>query len=63
LVIRNSPFAREPACQKILDFVADSRRGVCSPRAPRRSESSAARPTIDKIAPDASDDPMDAAEA
>jgi UDP-N-acetylglucosamine acyltransferase len=28
----NSPFAREPACQKILDFVSSSKRGLCMPR-------------------------------
>jgi UDP-N-acetylglucosamine acyltransferase len=37
--LRASPFAREPACQRILDFVADSHRGVCTPRNVRRAES------------------------
>ena len=36
--VRNTPLANEPACQKILDFVAKSQRGVCSPRGGRRVE-------------------------
>lgn len=36
--LRASPLAREAACQKILDFVAESQRGVCTPRGGRRGE-------------------------
>jgi len=36
--VRNTPLANEPACQKIVDFVAKSQRGVCSPRGGRRVE-------------------------
>lgn len=35
--VRNSALHRDPICQEIVDFVADSRRGVCSPRSQLRS--------------------------
>jgi UDP-N-acetylglucosamine acyltransferase len=41
--VLNTPLANEPACQKILDFVAKSQRGVCSPRGGRRFESGDSR--------------------
>lgn len=31
-LVRNSALHRDPICREIVDFVADSRRGVCSPR-------------------------------
>lgn len=37
--VRTTPLANEPACQKILEFVAQSQRGVCSPRGGRRFDS------------------------
>ena len=48
-LVRSSPFASEPACQKILDFVGDSRRGVCLPRSLRRTESRDARSVDDAV--------------
>jgi UDP-N-acetylglucosamine acyltransferase len=57
--LRASPFAREPACQMILDFVADSRRGVCWPRNTRRLE--AARGTAGDPGSDQVEDADDAA--
>lgn len=35
--LRESPFALDPACVKVLDFVATSKRGVCTPRSAHRS--------------------------
>lgn len=34
-LVRNSALHREPVCREIVDFVAASRRGVCSPRSSR----------------------------
>lgn len=39
-MVRGSPFARSPACQQILDFVAASERGICTPRGVRVQEPS-----------------------
>jgi UDP-N-acetylglucosamine acyltransferase len=36
--LRNSALARDPFCQRILAFVADSQRGVCTPRGSRRDD-------------------------
>ncbi|MGE3172266.1 MAG: acyl-ACP--UDP-N-acetylglucosamine O-acyltransferase [Planctomycetota bacterium] len=36
--LRASPFAREPVCQHIIEFVEGSQRGICSPRSGRRGE-------------------------
>jgi UDP-N-acetylglucosamine acyltransferase len=46
-MVRSSPFARDPLCQKILDFVTVSRRGVCVPRDVRRTETVDAREAED----------------
>ncbi|MCA8973734.1 MAG: acyl-ACP--UDP-N-acetylglucosamine O-acyltransferase [Planctomycetes bacterium] len=35
--VRANPVASDPLCQEILEFVAASRRGVCSPRSGRQS--------------------------
>jgi UDP-N-acetylglucosamine acyltransferase len=35
--IRSTALHRDETCRKILEFVADSRRGVCMPRSPRRA--------------------------
>ena len=50
--VRNESFASEPACQKILDFVAGSQRGVCSPRGGRRYDSSDIREGGTRQSPD-----------
>ncbi len=44
-VLRTSPLASDPHCQQILTFVADSQRGVCTPRGSRRGE--AADPVLE----------------
>lgn len=36
-LVRNSALHRDPICQEIVDFVAESRRGVCSPRSGRQA--------------------------
>lgn len=36
-LVRNSPLHRDPICREIVDFVAESRRGVCSPRSGRQA--------------------------
>lgn len=41
-LVRNSALHRDPICQEIVDFVAESRRGVCSPRSGQK-----ARPDAD----------------
>lgn len=33
--VRGTPMYRDPICQEIVEFVAESRRGVCSPRSGR----------------------------
>lgn len=38
--LRESPFAADEACRKILDFVSASRRGICTPRNVRLSDPS-----------------------
>jgi UDP-N-acetylglucosamine acyltransferase len=35
-LVRNSALHRDPVCREIVDFVAASKRGVCSPRAGRQ---------------------------
>ncbi len=35
-LVRNSALHRDPICREIVDFVAESRRGVCSPRSGRQ---------------------------
>ena len=37
--VRNSALHRDPICREIVDFVADSKRGVCSPRSQLRNPS------------------------
>ena len=34
-LLRNSPMYQDPVCREIVEFVASSKRGVCSPRAGR----------------------------
>ncbi len=36
--IRHSAMHRDPVCREILDFVADSKRGVCTPRSGRQQQ-------------------------
>lgn len=36
-LVRNSALHRDPVCQEIVDFVAQSRRGVCSPRSGQKT--------------------------
>lgn len=36
--LRASPLANDPACQRLIAFVAESQRGVCTPRTSRRGE-------------------------
>lgn len=36
-LVRNSALHRDPVCQEIVDFVAESRRGVCSPRSGQKT--------------------------
>ncbi|MEZ6036384.1 MAG: acyl-ACP--UDP-N-acetylglucosamine O-acyltransferase [Planctomycetota bacterium] len=35
--VRSSPLHKDPICREIVDFVAESRRGVCSPRSQLRN--------------------------
>lgn len=37
--VRGSALHRDPICQEIVDFVADSKRGICSPRSGLRNHS------------------------
>ena len=39
-MVRASAFSRSPACQKVLNFVAASERGICTPRGVRVQEPS-----------------------
>lgn len=50
--VRNAPFAHEPACQKILAFVAQSQRGVCSPRGGRRADGGDLREGTQRATPE-----------
>ena len=50
--VRNTPLANEPACQKIVDFVAKSQRGVCSPRGGRRVEAGDSKDSASHAAAD-----------
>jgi UDP-N-acetylglucosamine acyltransferase len=52
-MLRTSPFARDPACQKILTFVGDSKRGLCVPRHVRRTEAVDVREAEDRKSQDA----------
>ena len=36
-LVRNSALHRDPVCQEIVEFVAQSRRGVCSPRSGQKA--------------------------
>lgn len=36
-LVRNSALHRDPVCQEIVEFVAQSRRGVCSPRSGQKT--------------------------
>jgi UDP-N-acetylglucosamine acyltransferase len=47
-MLRTSPFAQDPACQKILTFVGDSKRGLCGPRHVRRTEAVDVREAEDR---------------
>lgn len=50
--VRSAPFASDPACQKILEFVAASQRGVCSPRGGRRADGGDLRDGSHRTSPD-----------
>lgn len=50
--VRQTPSAQSPACQRLLDFVASSQRGVCSPRGGRRFDGSEIRDGAQKGEPD-----------
>jgi UDP-N-acetylglucosamine acyltransferase len=43
--LRGGPLHRDPICREIVDFVADSKRGVCSPRSGLRQRSGEAGET------------------
>ena len=45
--VRGSNLHRDPICREIIDFVAASKRGVCSPRSGRQQHSEASEPLGD----------------
>jgi UDP-N-acetylglucosamine acyltransferase len=50
--VRQLPAAQSPACQRLLDFVAGSQRGVCTPRGGRRFDGSEIRDGAQRGEPD-----------
>ncbi len=61
--VRESALSREPACQQILDFVAASKRGVCSPRGGRQTPGSDLREGAARQSPDRQTGEENAADA
>ena len=48
-VLRSNALHRDPICREIVDFVAESRRGVCSPRSGRQQHAEAFEATGDGL--------------